>query len=260
MRLNYPMKSNGMYILRAEDFDDIARLFLSEYAPAVLQTPQPLDIDYIINDCLFLEVRMVYLAFNGQILGLMAFGDADVNCLNRLYQPQIVRVSEATMLLDYSLTGRDRLPRLRYTKMHETSHWICHRTYHSDCNQVYDCRTNKQYIACRTENVERYASNRGSRALVTDSDWEEWQADRLAAALLMPRDIFIEASKRVFRQNDIRRGYLLKGHDVSKSIDAVEEIAEIFKVSKKATQIRLQQVGLLFTCENELRSLFSNYL
>lgn len=252
MHLDYPMKNNGMYILKSEDFDDIARLFLSEYAPDVLKTQQPLDVDYIAYECLFLEVKMAYLAYNGQIFGLIAFGDDDVPCMNRLFQPEMIHVSEATMLLDYSLTGRESLPRMRYTKAHEMSHWICHRSYHSTNKQVYDCRTSKpSYIACRTESVEHYSSSR-NRVLRTDSDWEEWQADRLAASLLMPRDIFIETAKRAFRHQEIRCGYLLKGQNISNSINAVEEIADTFRVSKKATQIRLKQVNLLFDRREDL--------
>ena len=39
MKLNYTMKSNGMYILSGRDFDDIATLVLTEYQPNALEWP-----------------------------------------------------------------------------------------------------------------------------------------------------------------------------------------------------------------------------
>ena len=47
MRLDYPMKQNGMYILKKADFDDIGEMVLSEYMPNVLDYPKSVDIDYL---------------------------------------------------------------------------------------------------------------------------------------------------------------------------------------------------------------------
>ena len=38
MQLNYPMKKNGMYLLKKTDFDDIATQVLTEYMPSVFHT------------------------------------------------------------------------------------------------------------------------------------------------------------------------------------------------------------------------------
>ena len=38
MRLDYPMKKNGMYLLKKTDFEDIACQVLTEYMPSVSQT------------------------------------------------------------------------------------------------------------------------------------------------------------------------------------------------------------------------------
>lgn len=41
MQLNYPMKKNGMYLLKKTDFDDIATQVLTEYMPSVFHYPKP---------------------------------------------------------------------------------------------------------------------------------------------------------------------------------------------------------------------------
>ena len=72
MKLNYTMKSNGMYILCGRDFDDIATLVLTEYMPKVLEWPQPVNIDYLATECLPLDIRHEHISINGSILGMVA--------------------------------------------------------------------------------------------------------------------------------------------------------------------------------------------
>ena len=249
MTLNYPKKQNGMYLLRSSDFDNIATDFLKEYAPQNLQRPMPLDIDYIITDCLYITVMYRHLTYEGTVLGMVAFGDVEVPCLDDMYRPDTLEIDEGTMIVDASLVGWNNLPRNRFTKAHEGSHWILHRSYHSPTHQNYDLRTARNnYIACRSANIEKFSYGNRER---TETEWEEWQADRLAASLLMPRDTFKEAARDAFRHNDINRGFLVKDQRVHDSINAVEEIADRFMVSKAATQIRLREMGMLYMSESE---------
>ena len=41
MKLNYPQKANGMFIVKGPDFDDIATMVLSEFQPEALHSPRP---------------------------------------------------------------------------------------------------------------------------------------------------------------------------------------------------------------------------
>ncbi len=242
MHINCAMKSNGMYIIHASEFDGIAEDFLREYKPDALVKAQPVDIDYIISDCLYLDVKNVHLTYDGSVLGLITFGDIKITCLDMMYRPCEMELQEGTILIDSSLLYRDKLPRLRFTKAHEASHWICHRSYHSGGDRVYDCRTvQKTLVACRAENIES-----GARQMRTDSDWEEWQADSLAAALLMPKNIFTETAQRYMRHYGSFRS-VLKGDwrdPITKMV--VESLAKTFLVSRKATEIRLRQLGLMY--------------
>ncbi len=164
MQLNYPKKKNGMYLLKKSDIDPIAEMVLKEYAP------------------------------DGSVLGMIAFSDTEYNAYG--YGPDgVIELEEGNMLIDFSLCGKDCRARRRYTQAHELSHWICHRSYHSPDNRCYEFRKNS-FIACRTENIESYRRNDFSQR--TDSDWEEWQADSLAAALLMPKVTFIQEVETVF--------------------------------------------------------------
>jgi len=257
LKLNYPMKSNGMYILKSGDFDDIATAILKEHMPYALEYPRAVDIDHLAQECFYLDIQHQHICYDGSILGLIAFDDATIPMLDMMYRPSTCHIPAGTIVIDYSLIGRDNLPRERFTKAHETGHWVCHRPYHSPDNQQFELRTAKanSYIACRTESIERSRYNREK----TDSDWEEWQADHFAAAILMPRSTFKEYASSVIRHVGICRGFLVEGEDrKNKVYQVVEDVAEQFCVSKQAAQIRMTQLGL-FVDRDLYRASFAMY-
>lgn len=242
MRLEYPMFPNGMYCLRNGDFDTIASMVLGEYLPEALERPQPVDIDYLIEDCFYLEVKKAHITLEGNILGMMVFQDTKCEYYDRFYSKVVEELKEATMMIDLSISGDKSLPRERFTKAHEMGHWICHRSLHSYDKIPYEFRRSPA-IACRDASIERYKYNEEFKR--SESDWEEWQADRLAAALLMPKDPFINISQKVIDNCGIRNGILVKGYNTEASKRAVSIISTYFMVSRKAAQIRMSQLGLL---------------
>jgi hypothetical protein len=239
MELNYPQKANGMYILRREQMDDIAHKLLQEYMPSVLERPAPVDIDALAEEGLFLTIKTKTLGLNNSILGLTAFEDVrGVPCCDEMFRPATVDLEAGTVLIHSWLGGLRNRARRRFTVAHECSHWVLHRSYHSPTNQKYTLRTQRfPYIACRSENIEK--EHRGPR---TDDEWEEWQADNLASALLMPLAPFRWEADRVIRK--CGRRYLTDevNHEY---IECVGDIADIFRVSKTAAKIRLKQLGYI---------------
>lgn len=243
MKLNYKMKANGMYIISSRDFDDIATNVLKEYMPNVLEYPQPVNIDHLATECLFLDVKYGHISINGSILGLIAFSDTEIPGLDIMYRPTTFQLPEGTMMIDSSLSGFENRPRARFTKAHECGHWVCHRSYHSPTNQPYEFRKagRNDFVACRTDNIERYKY----KAQKTDDDWEEWQADHFAAAVLMPVQTFEPYARQAIRSAGVTRGYLVKGQNKAQAYEAIEDVSERFIVSKRAAQIRMQQLGLI---------------
>ena len=242
MRLEYPMYNNGMYCLKSDDFDNIATMILAEYLPDSLKKPQPIDIDYLIEDCLYLNMIKVHITLEGNILGMMVFEDTPWQYYDNMYRPVLKKLEESTMLIDLSLSGDKNLRRERFTKAHEASHWICHRSLHSYDKLPYEFRKSPA-IACRDISIERYKYTEEFKR--TELDWEEWQADRLAASLLMPKATFTEICKKVIDNYGIRNGILVKGKNIDASKKVISTVANFFMVSRKATQIRMSQLGLL---------------
>ena len=81
----------------------------------------------------------------------------------------------------------------------------------------------------------------------TPADWVEWQADYLAAALLMPRDVFYDYARSIIRTFGVPRGYLTvsSGTDKRQAFEIISKIAERFYVSYRAAQIRMIKLGLI---------------
>ena len=245
MRLDkYPMKQNGMYILKKSDFDDIADMVLEEYMPSVLTYPKTVDIEYLAEECFYLDIKHDTIMPEGKVLGMIAFADTKFDTIDCECIPRQIELEEGTMLIDLSLIGRENRARKRFTEAHETSHWICHRSYHSPTNQSYDFRMNKSLIACRTENIEQYKKAIKNKVL-SDSYWEEWQADKLAASILMPKRTFVIACSELLRTYQIRRGYLIPGMDTSYAKRIIAELAHMYDVSFKAAQIRMIDLGFI---------------
>ena len=240
MRLEYPMYPSGMYSLKDGDFDEIAEMIHSEYLPEVLKRPVPVNIDYLIKERFYLEIIKAHITIGGNILGMMVFEDAEIVYYDMLYRPVKETINGSTMIIDLSLSDKQNYARERFTKAHELGHWVCHRSVHSYDKRPYEFRKSP-VIACRDESVERYKYREDGRVL----ELEEWQADRFAASILMPKKSFIAVSERAILNCGIRGGILVKGKHIEESRKAIAAVSSFFMVSKKATQIRMSQLGLL---------------
>lgn len=244
-----------MYVIKREEFDDIASMILKEYSPDTLRYPRPLDIEQLATEGFYLDIQYAGLSPEGDILGMIAFGDVEVEIFDFNCQVKKMNIKEGTILLDYSLMGDKCYARRRFTLAHEVAHWICHRAYHSPIDQEYEFRLNREalekrvvgFLACRSSNIEQIDRNMKKRS---DNEWEEWQADSLAAALLMPRDQFKEEFANAMKREGITRGCLMEDENTSSIRRVVKDLARTFLVSYKATRIRLYQCGMIVRKNN----------
>lgn len=240
----YPMKPNGMYVLKKSDFDDIAEMILKEYMPDVLYRPQAVDIEYLAEECFYLDIKYDCIQPDGKVLGMIAFADTKYPTYDYDGNDRCIELEEGTLLVDMSLIGSKNHTRRRFTLAHEIAHWACQRSYHSPQNQLYDFRRQPGLVACRTENIEQYRM-RSTYGKHSDEFWLEWQADRLGAALLMPKKTFKEVCASVFWSHGIRNGYLSKDVGQRVAHEIISTVAGMFDVSFRAAQIRMINLDLI---------------
>ena len=196
--------------------------------------PRGTPIDQFAREYLGLNVSFAYLSEDGSICGLTAYTDTEYIVEDRGFQRKIpLRRNE--VLMDRNFIEPSQIRKLcgkrRFTLAHECAHQI-----------LFQMKTDKIREACRRKYSARTAYS--LRELKTREDWNEWQANVLGAAILMPQ-----------REIDLAVAYYARGRKLV-SYDgtyaywdkvALDMICQQFGVSKTAAVIRLRQLGHLET-------------
>lgn len=220
----------GGYDLRHfsyRDIDKIADSVLRRYGYADDALKQT-DVRRLATESLGLGIEYATLSEDGFVLGLTAF--APTSCVVwRNGRPRLLNIPAGLILVDESLCHRDCAGRERFTIAHECGHQLLHGTDFA--------RTFQTPVS-----IDAAESFVARRTLVTTNDWLEWQANTLAAALLMPQHQMPQAVKTFASKDHIAAEHGCITYSESKSING---IAEFYSVSFSALTIRLKQLGLL---------------
>ena len=243
MTIDYPQNENGLFVLSARDFDDIADRFFDEKCRGVKNVTPPVDIEAIAADCLYLTVVCRPLVSTGSVLGLVTFCNAELELRDEDGMKSLCSYPGGTILVERSLLKSGLAPRRRFTIAHEVAHWLLHRTYHSPTNKKYS-----YYISCRSENIERVRRNTTS-----DDRWAEWQADQLAAALLMPKEAFVRDALESVRETRCPAEKFRSGQNRDAARYVIRRLSEKFAVSHKAVEIRMRGLGLIVGDDSGLK-------
>lgn len=241
MNIDLEVTPDNLYKLTKENKERLAERILQEYSPENLNSAEALNIDWFLEDCLFLTPRTERLSLDNSILGMIAFDKTEIDCYDSRLRPAKLVLEEREVVTETRLSGKNDIRRLRHTKAHECSHWILHRRYFSSDKRDYAFRKNQKHLACRTMDI---AENRRIRNI---EDLIEWQANSLGASLLMPKDIFKEVARTEIRSHGIRRDCLLVSDNRQRMFDIITKVSDIFEVSKRATEIRFKELGLITT-------------
>lgn len=158
MKLNYPQKESGLYILSREDIENIAEDVLKEFFSQNLILPKPLDTAELLEDRLGLTVKQKYIGtLSSAVLGLIVMSDeVEIPSYDEMYKPTVLRETYGTVLINKHLCVRENTARRRYTETHEGAHFILHGEYFKTAaNSAANRKNNsREFIACRK--VELY--------------------------------------------------------------------------------------------------------
>lgn len=178
----------------------------------------------------FYGYNIVYVTITreGSILGQTSTGKMWTPIIDEDGNDILFYLDGKTILIDKRLAKDPKcIGRRNFTIAHELAHQFINRAfpevYGSQCRILSDYR--------RSEKPHKEIT-----------DWREWQADAMAAALLLPKEA-IEEAMFVF-------GLGAKIKVLSKKYSEYKygrfcEMAEFLQVSKTALAYRLEQLGLL---------------
>ena len=202
----------SFYPRRSEVLETIARNIISKYDESLLYTPAPIPVELIMEKVYGLTIEYQYIRNNGRILGETVFEDAMIPIYERENKEgyKLVFVEAGTVILDMSLLNCRSDGRLHFTCGHELSHWVIDKEYFAELGRTAKM-TNKPV---RSSEVDKAV---------------EYQADRMAGCILMPKCTL----KKAFY------------HNFKNVKDITAYLASQYEVSKQAMGIRLREMGLL---------------
>ena len=178
------------------------------------------DPEQVAQDLFHLSLEYLHLSLDRTILGMTSGSEYWVEVFDESMESLFCCLDGKTILIEQDLLS-EKGPRGRYnyTVMHEVAHQILF---------YYSARKGQK------TKFRQYPSS--------ERDWEEWQADTLAAALLMPEQLLKKVMAYVALPPQI---YLLDSLLYTVEYRKFRNAAAILGVSKTALAIRMKQLGLL---------------
>ncbi len=228
--------------MKDQEFEDEAALLLAEYGNQHSQvTAPPIPIDEIVE--LYLKLNLTFDDMRE------LFGVGDVH--------GALWVNDRRVGIDQRLEPTENpamLGRYHFTLAHEAGHWRLHR-------HLFQRRANQ--LTLLPDNVERPEYICRS----SDTDPIEYQANRFASCLLMPREMLKRAwhewhgnmepiclddlqtrRQQILTAEVLRRGGFKSGDDAENNMlleHVCRPLAEMFEVSPDAMRIRLEDMRLM---------------
>lgn len=236
------LSRSGVPVLSRKEIEQIGEILVREFAPRILETPQALNVDLFAQDYLGLEQDFQYLSHCGLYLGMTVFNDTDSI---PVYDPEngcakYIGARAKTVIIDCLLLEKNQENRYRFTMAHEASHAFLHKDYFAERPPILPGMrvrrlkilkdTSLPLVRCRMDSVAAVPPRQPDGW--DDLDWMEWQANTLAAVLLMPAQAVRIAAESAEKE-------MSGDHD-----RLATYIASVFHVSSEAAGYRLKQLGM----------------
>ena len=174
------------------------------------------------------SILYVTITRDGSVLGQTSIGEMWTPIIDSDGNDILFYMDGKTILIDSRLANDPRYyGRRNFTIAHELAHQFINRIY----PEVYS----DQYRV-----ISDYRRTTKPRKEITD--WREWQADAMAASLLLPKEALDEAM--FFFGLGEKLKVLSKKYSEYK-YERFCEMAEFLQVSKTALAYRMEQLGLL---------------
>lgn len=216
--------------LSRNDIERIAEVVLNQYKVMFVPTQHicyTVDVTQLAR-MLGFRIEYVHITADGSILGQTSSGTVWTTIYDDNMNWMYFELDGSTILVEKRLLNDPRMEgRKNFTIAHEIAHQIINRLH----PEMYDPQ-NRTFCDYRR-------SNKPKKEI---TDWREWQADALAAALLLPLDV-LQDSMFVFGLGEKMK--MLSRKYSSTKFDLFCEMADYLQVSRTALSYRMEQLGLL---------------
>ena len=189
-----------------------------------------IDPELLLTRVLGLKIEYAHLSLDGTVLGMTSFGEVEVEVYDEADEEYYLCLDGKTVVVDQELLmDTTKKGRKNFTTLHEGAH------------QAFKMLFPKEYGA-GTKAAELHFYTANSECKKPISDWEEWQANTLAGALLLPADL-VKRGMFLFSLGDKIK--ILNKIYNRETYDKFAALADFLGSSKKALAIRTKQLNLL---------------
>lgn len=217
-------------IISKDQFDSEAEKFLRKYYPAALKLPLRVPIDEIARQMKLKVVEDTPLSDDLIYFGTIVFDDG--NIVDGHGKITIRNAKRGTVYLDPRVSYERSVGTKRTTLAHECFHWYRHQPYHALMRMIGADDNLGRAIQCQI--VENSSNTDKWKAV----DWMEWQARGIAPRILMPAKTVKPLADQLFKQYGGA-----ENAGVSDYEQVINELSEIYDVSRQAAKIRLEDLG-----------------
>ena len=231
--------------IAASTTKDFNRFFFGDEADKPDRSALPTPIDQFAKNYLGLHVSFARLSPDGSICGVTAYADTEYK-ITELGITRTLALKRNQVILDESFILSGNVQRLcakrRFTLAHECAHQI-----------LFQLESEEVKASCEMRYSARTAYT--PRELKTREDWNEWQANVLGAAILLPQKE-VDLAMRRFAETPLinYEGRYSYGDHLTLRL-----FCRLFGVSKTTASIRLRQLGYMASMQT-LDNLLMNHL
>lgn len=233
------------------ELEDNAIMMLEESIPQHVDKPDQLDPFYF-AECVAganLDfVNIYYRESERPILGMTVFERQNIKVFDKEHLcTRTISVPEDSVIIDDSLNSAGKEGMRSFTIFHEIAHLMLH--YHiyaqTDSWRRYDeYGSAMTRVLCRENTIGKEPGR-----LRTSHDFIEWQANELAADLLMPYTSFVPYVYDLNQKYGFMNGifWMREGEaDRRAALNTITGIvAATYGVSKKSAEVQMSKYGLL---------------
>ena len=221
-------------ILTKEDIEKIADYVITDFKKEIGINSHFTPIEKLANDYFKLPVTFEKLSDDSGFCGVTAYNDTKFKTFAE-GKVKLINISKGQIILDSDFMREDKKKKLygkcRFTLAHEVAHQI-----------LFQLESDEEKLKYEKKHTKRIAHT--TRKLKSFEDWNEWQANTLGAALLMPRGEVEYFIKRYIDAEKTCCDLLCEPFKISTN-SLIDVFSSYFQVSKAAAQIRLKEFGYI---------------
>lgn len=218
-------------VIKAEEMDNYATIFLKHYYPEALKTPMKIPVEFI---CEKAGLKRYNAPLDCGTFGEIHFSDSvDYYDDNNL---QYGKIESGTILVNESMIASRGENTRRSTLVHEMVHWFFHKNY-------YELRTllNREFPQMEFNDKKVIDENKNIK-------WMEAQTRSITSKILMPKEMFLKKFNELLKEVTIIVNNRSKNANENvKKLEIYRKVAyalaKFFGASAESVKYRLISLG-----------------